>query len=266
MSQVRTDRRVATLSHDLAGRPEFTLDAIGAVAATLDPKDMERHAADIPVLHASGAVRRLQQSFAEIVDLDAPTPWWIMLAGALGQTAPYDALAADLAAPWSQPTIEAEGGPVGPRFVTIFVSSPRSVVPHHIDYQHNVLVQLAGTKEVTIGTIPDAAVEQCVTSANRNMLVPPETTETFVLGPGDGLYIPPRTPHSVIGSQGISISFSSMWNTAWCETERKACYWNAWLRRHGITPHAPSGGRMVDRVKASTADRHGRKARRRTAT
>jgi hypothetical protein len=262
---VHTDRRVETLSHGLVGRPEFTLDAIGRVAAGLNPADIEQHEADIPVLHASGQVRRLRQSFWEIVTPDATTPWWIMLAGALADVAPYDALATEVAAPWSNPTAQVEGG-LGQRFVTIFVSSPDSVVPHHIDYQHNVLVQLAGTKEVTIGTIPEPVVEQCVASGVRNLLVPPLRTETFVLGPGDGLYIPPCTPHAVIGLDGISISFSSMWNTTWSETERMARYWNAWLRRHGIPPRSPSGGRIMDRAKASTAVRHGRKARRRVAT
>jgi mannose-6-phosphate isomerase-like protein (cupin superfamily) len=262
---VPTDRRVETLSHYLVGRPEFSLDAIGRVATTLAPTDIEQHAADIPVLHASGQVRRLRQSFSEIVTPDATTPWWIMLGGALADVEPYETLAMEAAAPWSNRTAGVEGG-LGQRFVTIFVSSPHSVVPHHIDYQHNVLVQLAGTKEVTIGTIPETVVEQCVTSGVRNLLVPPVRTDTFVLHPGDGLYIPPCTPHAVTGVDGISISFSSMWNTTWSETERMARYWNAWLRRHGIPPRSPSGGRMVDRAKASTAVRHGRKARRRMAT
>ena len=82
-------RRVTELTHDLADRPELTLASLGRVAARLDPSDIEQHAADIPVLHPSGQVRRLRQTFAEIVGSDKATPWWVMLGGALSHEEPY---------------------------------------------------------------------------------------------------------------------------------------------------------------------------------
>jgi mannose-6-phosphate isomerase-like protein (cupin superfamily) len=258
------DRRAVTLHHDLAGRPEFDLQAISRVAATLDPADIEQHAADIPILHHSGQVRRLRQSFDEIVASEAAANWWVMLAGGLDRVEPFEALATEVATPWLQTVTRAEGGLNG-RFVTVFVSSPDSVVPHHIDYQHNVLAQISGTKEVTIGRVSEEVIEGCVTSGVRNLRAVPEVTETFVLHPGDGLYIPPCTPHSVVGLDGISVSLSSMWMTPWTDTEYMARYWNAWLRRRGFRPAAPSGGRLLDRAKSTTATLHGRKARRRTA-
>jgi mannose-6-phosphate isomerase-like protein (cupin superfamily) len=262
VSLLGTGRRVTALTHDLAGRPEFTLDVLGRVAATLDKSDIEQHAADIPVVHTSGQVRRLHQSLTEIVAMDASTPWWVMLAGTLNVVEPYRTLATDLAAPWRDAMAEAEAG-LREQFVTVFVASPGSVVPFHIDYQHNVLAQVAGTKEVTIGGISEADIEECLTSGVRNLRVRPDVTETFLLHPGEGLYIPPCTPHSVVGIDGISISLSSMWVTRWGQTERMARYWNARLRRLGFRPGAPSGGRMLDRAKGSTATLYGFRARRR---
>jgi hypothetical protein len=260
VNQVVAGRRVAALTHDLAGRPELSLDAISEVAARLSPADIEQHDADIPILHPTGQVRRLRLTFDEIVAGNA-TAWWVMLAGALNGMEPYPALATEVAEPRRADSAQAEGG-LRERMVTLFVASPGSVVPWHIDYQHNVLVQVAGAKEVTVGEIPEIAIEQCVTSAVRNLRVPPAVKETFVLGPGDGLYLPPCTPHSVLGLEGVSISLSSMWVTQWGETERMARYWNARLRRLGIRPEAPRGGRMVDRAKALTDMLYGRWARR----
>jgi hypothetical protein len=251
-------RQVTRLRHDLVGRPELTLDALGRVAAALDPSDIEQHAADIPVVHASGQVRRLRETFAEIVATEANEPWWVMLAGGLCRIEPYPTLAATAAASWRDRTAAGEGG-VKESLVSVFVSSPDSMVPLHIDFPHNVLAQVSGTKSVMVGRVTEDVIERCVLSGVRNLPVHPETTETFVLGPGDGLYIPPCTPHSVVGLQGISISVSSMWITGWSDAERMARYWNARLRRLGLQPAAPSGGHRLDRAKASTAAWYGRR-------
>lgn len=261
MSQLATGSQVTALAHDLAGRPELTLGAIGRVAAILDPSDIEQHLADIPVLHPTGAVRRLHQPFAEIVAMDPGTSWWVML-GALARVEPFRTMATEVAAPWRDATAETEGG-LRERFASVFVASPGSVVPLHIDYQHNVLAQIAGTKQVTIGRIPEETIEECVTSGVRNLRVPPETTETFVLRPGEGLFVPACTPHSVVGLEGISISLSSMWVTTWAQREHMARYWNARLRRLGLRPRAPRGGRVSDRAKAGTATLYGSVAHRR---
>ena len=123
-------------------------------------------------------------------------------------------MAADTSAKWRRATASWRAG-FEARLVSVFISSPGAVVPLHIDTQHNVLAEVTGTKEVTVGQITEAEIEQCITSGVRNLRAPPEAAETFVVRAGEGLYIPPFTPHSVLGLDGISISLSSMWTTTW---------------------------------------------------
>ena len=42
----------------------------------------------------------------------------------------------------------------------VFLSAPGSVTPTHVDPEHNLLLQVRGTKEMNVGRFPDAETEQ----------------------------------------------------------------------------------------------------------
>lgn len=80
----------------------------------------------------------------------------------------------------------------------IFLSPPGSVTPAHVDHEHNFLLQVEGTKTMTIGFLDPDREERLLESMydghyGRTDALPDEC-ESFVLEPGTGVYVPPIGP------------------------------------------------------------------------
>ena len=100
----------------------------------------------------------------------------------------------------------------------IFVTSPGSVTPLHMDPEHNILFQIQGWKEFhawdpSRDVLPDELLERFYTAENHKdiQLSPIDQVEpaTFRLDPGDGLHVPLEAPHWVQNGDEVSISFST---------------------------------------------------------
>ena len=148
----------------------------------------------------------------------------------------------------------AEGG-ISATSLSFFLASPGTVVQSHFDRHHNLLLQLEGTKEITVGSYADPVDDQRVIEGSRrhdhnNLAELPTRTHTFVLGPGDALYIPPYAFHWVHGGSDVSVALSYSFATA--ATQRAAhVYWcNANLRRLRLRPRPPGHSERRDRAKA----------------
>jgi quercetin dioxygenase-like cupin family protein len=169
--------------------------------------------------------------------------------------APYGQLASACLEPLVAGLRRHEGGPTE-ETATILVSSPGAVVPAHVDKEHSVLLQIEGTKEVTVGRHAARAtyhrqVERRFAPVSLNLDVLPEQTRTFVLRPGDALYIPAFAVHWVRAGDEPSVSFSCGVSTR--ETARRVAVYeyNARLRRLGFEPHGPGAHRAVDTGKVA---------------
>lgn len=79
---------------------------------------------------------------------------------------------------------------------SVFVSAPDVVTPHHVDPGHSFLLQVQGARTVFL-----------VDGRDRSEL-------TFVLRPGDGLYVPATHPYWVKNGPEPSISFGVTFRTA----------------------------------------------------
>jgi len=79
----------------------------------------------------------------------------------------------------------------------IFLSAPGSVTPSHTDPEHNLLLQIRGTKDMSLGEFPDEVTRQIVleSTRHRNIEWEPRRPQTFALEPGDGVYVPVHAPH-----------------------------------------------------------------------
>ncbi|MGH9029448.1 MAG: cupin-like domain-containing protein [Acidimicrobiales bacterium] len=242
-------RAFARFEHRLAAR--IKASDVSEIATGLPESSIEQHLASLPVLHPSGAVRRIQLPVSDVLEGCGGTPWWVMLSG-IGRDCPVAADSWAQAVPWVGRTAAGERG-LGVTKSTLFASSPGAVVPAHIDVEHNVLLQIEGAKEVTLvppGSAEDE-IERCMSDTGRNLLELPSDAQTIRLGPGDGLYLPPFTPHWVLGLDGTSIAFSCAWSTGCSEDERLVRYWNAKQRRLGLQPRTPDATRLADRAKAA---------------
>ena len=155
-------------------------------------------------------------------------------------------------------TLEKLEGRVWPPTGSLILASPNAVVPAHFDHQHIFLLQLEGTKEVTVGAFldPDVAdreIGRNFDAGRHNVHVLPPIRETVRLKPGDGLYIPPYTFHWVEGGPDISVAMSCAIPTSVTNRTSLLHSWNAVERRLRLAPRSPGRWKRRDDGKAALA-------------
>jgi mannose-6-phosphate isomerase-like protein (cupin superfamily) len=246
-------------SHRFSGRPELTVDAVTDLSARVPPSWTRPHTGQLPVVYHQ-KVTTLETSGPEIARGIANNGGRILVyhierlssyAGVVGDC--YQAATG---------AVGSEQGGVCAQSVSLLVASPDAVVQSHFDRHHNLLLQLEGTKEITVGTFADPedghrVVERARRWTHNNLSELPPRTQTFELGPGDGLYIPAYAFHWVRGSSDVSLALSYGFAT---QTTVRAplVYWcNANLRRLGLRPRPPGHSDRADRVKAAVMGRAG---------
>jgi hypothetical protein len=130
----------------------------------------------------------------------------------------------------------------------IFVSSPNAVTPLHFDPEYNILCQIRGSKTMHVFSAEDEEmaspvfVENYHSGGPRNLPWKEEFEErgrSFLLAPGDALYVPVTAPHWVRNGPEVSISFSITWRSRWSFHEADARAFNKRLRGLGINPALP---------------------------
>ncbi len=140
------------------------------------------------------------------------------------------------------------------RVAFVFVSSPNSVTPVHFDIEHSLLMQVSGSKTVSIGCFDSDAVRRREFdrywdgSHGRIEDLPPEVA-AYPLTPGRAVYIPPGTPHWVHNGPEPSLSVTLTYFTAATVRENRIEDFNSRLRRWHVTPREPGRSAAVDTAK-----------------
>jgi hypothetical protein len=146
----------------------------------------------------------------------------------------------------------------------LFISSPNSVTPYHLDDEHNFLLQIRGTKQVSMWDPSDREVVsepemesqlEFFHDANYERYLPyQEAFQTrarvFELNPGEGLHFPFGAPHWVKNGSQVSISFSITFRSGLSERLAKIYFVNKRLRRIGLTPTPPARSQWRDSLKS----------------
>ena len=144
----------------------------------------------------------------------------------------------------------------------IFVTSPGSVTPLHMDDEHNFLLQIQGKKTFHAWPLDNqdivtpAVLERYYDGGHRNLYAPPDrwTSElSFDLSPGDGLYSPVHSPHWVQNGDEVSISLSITFRTRKTIRDARVHLVNAKLRRKGFHPTACGESAIGDMWKSWAA-------------
>ena len=133
-----------------------------------------------------------------------------------------------------------QDGDLGDAKLYLFIASPNSVTPFHIDRYSTLLMQVRGSKEVVVyppwddRVVSDEHTENYFAGIGR----PPWRPEAEPLGqrfnfePGQALHIPFAAGHHVRnGSDDISISLSIIFNSARSQQLIQALRLNHQLRR-----------------------------------
>jgi mannose-6-phosphate isomerase-like protein (cupin superfamily) len=244
------------LVHNLRAHPLLELDALAALAEALPADSIEYNFADLPIgidgkpaptgIPIGETIRRIGDtgSWAALKNIEQVTAYADLLHGLLAEL---------------RAAIEPRTGAMLKLQGFIFITSPGGVTPYHFDPEHNILLQVRGSKVMTQFPAgdpcyaPDPVYETYVTGGGRELTWRDELltggTE-FPLAPGEALYVPVMAPHFVRNGPEPSVSLSITWRSEWSFAEADARAFNGVLRRFGLSPRAPGRWPARNRAKA----------------
>ena len=233
------------IEHDLHDHPLLRLDALAELAARLPESAIEYNRGDLPI-GVDGKPGHTGLSITETIHRIAEANSWAVLKN-IEQDDAYAALLHSLLAELRE-AIEGKTGQMLNPQGFVFISSPDAVTPYHFDPEHNILLQLRGSKIMTQFPAGDARFAPDVTHESYHLGGPrelhwdpdfaPEGTE-FPLAPGQALFVPVMAPHFVRNGPESSISLSITWRSDWSYDEAGARCFNAILRKAGLEPSPP---------------------------
>lgn len=245
----------ARLKHALSGDPRFTLDALVALARRLPASSIEYNAGDLAVGQDPALTPANGLGPEETIRRIKTCRSWMVLKNVEADPAYADAMEAALAE--VAPAAADQTGPMAKKIAFVFVSSPGAVTPFHMDPEHNILMQLQGTKTMRVYPATGAIVSDMqheayhAGAAHRNLVHRPEydaLAETHSLAPGDALYVPVKAPHWVENGPEPSISFSITWRSRASLDEAALRLANRALRQRGLSPPPPGTRPLRDRL------------------
>jgi hypothetical protein len=254
--------RSTKLAHAMSGHPLFSRAALALLADRMPAASMEHNLGTLPLgirpedtpangLTVGDTIRTIDENKSWVVlkNVERDAEYGAMLEAALAELLPIVAPAT---------------GPMLHREAFIFISSPDSVTPFHMDPEHNILLQIEGEKTMTVFPQRDAALVPAEVSeafhagAHRNL----EWTDDFLakgqavtLRAGDAIHVPVKAPHFVRNGPAVSISFSVTWRSRRSVAEGELHGLNALLRRRrlplaqvGAKPERQPLARLLYRV------------------
>jgi len=244
------------LRHDLGENALLELESLARLAETLAPASIEYNFADLPI-GIDGKPDPTGIAIGDTIRNIEKTGSWAALKNIEQVPAYADLLNALLAE--LRPEIEARTGKMMKLQGFIFITSPNGVTPYHFDPEHNILLQIRGSKVMTQfpagdpAYAPDEVHETYHTGGARELTwsdaLAPGGKE-FAIGPGEALFVPVMAPHFVRNGPAPSISLSITWRSDWSFAEADARAFNAVLRRIGLSPARPGRWPIRNRTKA----------------
>ncbi len=128
-----------------------------------------------------------------------------------------------------------------------------------MDGEHNFLLQIRGSKEVSIfdqnnrAVITEEELERYYQGkSHRNLKFNDSKqayAQVFTLTPGVGLHFPVTAPHWVKNGNEVSISFSITFRSLESEKRSMLYFVNGRLRQLGMNPTSPGVSSWRDQVK-----------------
>ena len=246
----------AVIDHGLTEHPLLTLDALAVLAGKLPGSSIEYNRGNLP-LGVDGKPAPTGIGIEDTIRHIATSNSWAVLKN-IEQVPAYEALLLALLGEL-RPAIEARTGAMLRPQGFVFISSPDAITPYHFDPEHNILLQLVGSKVMTQFPAgdphyaPDATHESYHSGGPRELVWRDEFASggrAFALRPGEAVMVPVMAPHHVRNGPISSISLSITWRSDWSFAEADARCWNGLLRKAGFSPRAPRRWPHHNRAKA----------------
>jgi len=254
------DREPFSFEHGLAEHPLFAPEHLLRLAKQMaeDPRDIYYDAGDVRVDQRWDQTPVCDLPIDELLHRIETAGAWIVLRRA----EKHPDFAALLDACMEE--IQALSGrdlrsTVKFRNAIVFMNSPNRISAYHIDRECNCLLQIRGTKKISIfdrddrDVLPDVEIERFWTVDNNSAVYKPplqDRARVFDLTPGCGVHIPVNAPHWVQNGPevAVSLSINFHYHDALLADVYRANYW---LRRLGLRPVPPRRSPLRDAVKST---------------
>jgi len=252
--------KIQAVTHQLMGHPLLQLDSLVALGKRLEARRLVRtHSddagagssfADAPLLHPNA--KSAEETLAGIAEAKA----WMSLLNV--QADPIYRRLVDEVLDEVRPLVESRDPGMCYRAGWIFVSSPGAVTPFHIDHEHNIILQIRGTKRLYTWdpfdrvVVSERAQELFHDEHSRELVTWNEDfrrrARVFDLVPGLGGYMPSTSPHMVENGDEPSITVSFTYYTDSTRQRELLYRGHARLRRLGFNPRAIGASPARDKV------------------
>lgn len=128
--------------------------------------------------------------------------------------------------------------------LAIFITSPNRLSTYHIDSECNFLLQVRGTKQISLFdrqdrvVLPEEEIERAWSVDTNAAVYKPQyqaRAEVVTLTPGTGVHIPVNAPHWVQNGPQISVSAAILYH--WWNREYANVYAANYVLRHQFKRH-----------------------------
>ena len=252
----RFNRRPFKIGHQLNDHPLFQLPRLIELAQALPESRVEYNSGKLPVSQDPTQTPRNGLSIDETIRRIEECSSWMVLKN-VERDEEYSDLLDNCLAEIRERSDRVSAG-MKHKAGFIFISSPGSVTPYHIDPENNFLLQIRGQKTVSMFPQDDREIlseenlEAFFTGSHRNLPFEDwynERGERFELLPGEGLHFPVAAPHWVQNGPEVSISFSVTFQTQDSSDRKSLHKLNRQLRRLGLRPRNVGASPAFDRLK-----------------
>ncbi len=237
------NRQAFFIRHHLVGHPMFELARLIELAKKLPAEFVEYNAGALPVNQDPTLTPKNGLSIEETIRRIEECDSWMVLKY-VETDREYKNLLDDCL-----DEIKQCSEPMAPGMTKregfIFITSPGSVTPYHMDPEYNFLLQIRGNKTMSVWNpadrtvLSEEALEEYLSGGHRNLVYKDDYQQKaseFELTPGTGLHVPVTAPHWVKNGDAVSISFSIAFRTPTSDRRNIIYATNAYLRKRGLAP------------------------------
>lgn len=248
-------RRPFVVHHDLADHPLLETAAVATLAERLPAGSVEASAESAPVVAGLDYVGTTVTSDIASAVGELRTRARSLYLYNVERDPEYRALIDDVLDA-AIPLLGVDPADVVSREGYLFLAGDRAVTSAHVDHECNFLLVLRGTKRVWLAPVGDPEAELALEALHSGRYGTcgsrPDDLTPYDLGPGDGVFIPPRAAHFVENGEGGCEALSVVFLHRRTRDEVGVYAWNARLRRLGLTPSPPGRSAWRDVLKSST--------------
>jgi hypothetical protein len=238
------NRRPFLIKHNLASHPLFQLGSLVELSRRLPAEHVKYNLGTLAVTEDLDRAPQSGLSVQETIERIEECRSWMVL-----KYIENDALYRELLMACLE-EVKTLSEPLDPGMCDehgfVFITSPNSITPCHIDPEINFLLQIRGSKSMSVfdpmdrEMVSEQQLENFFTRENFASVTYSDAFQSRAfeahLTPGVGVHCPVTAPHWVRNGPEVSVSFSITFRTPATKRRSRIYQMNSSLRRIGITP------------------------------